>query len=30
MLFLAASKGNYLQWTPEHDLVMRGPGRGQI
>ena len=30
MLFLAASKANYLLWTPEHDLVMRSPGRGQI
>ena len=31
MLFLAASKGNYFQqWTPEHDVVMRSPDRGQI
>ena len=30
MLFLSASKGNYFQWTPEHDVVMRSPGRGQI
>ena len=30
MLFLAASKGNYFQWSPEHDVVMRSPDRGQI
>ena len=30
MLFLAASKGNYFQWNPEHDVVMRSPYRGQI
>ena len=30
MLFLAASKGNYFQWTPEHDVVRRSPVRGQI
>ena len=30
MLFLAASKGNYFQWTPEHDVVMRSTDRGQI
>ena len=30
MLFLAASKGNYFQWTPEHDVVMRSLERGQI
>ena len=30
MLFLAASKGNYFQWTLEHDVVMRSPKRGQI
>ena len=30
MLFLAASKGNYFQWTPEHDVVMRSPEREQI
>ena len=30
MLFLAASKGNYFQWTPEHDVVMMSPERGQI
>ena len=31
MLFLAASKGNYFQWTQlEHDVVMRSPERGQI
>ena len=30
MLFLAAGKGNYFQWTPEHDVVMRSPDRGQI
>ena len=30
MLFLAASKGNYFQWAPEHDVVMRSPERGQI
>ena len=30
MLFLAASKGNYFQWTPEHDVVIRSPVRGQI
>ena len=29
MLFLAASKGNYFQWTPEHDVVMRNFERGQ-
>ena len=22
MLFLAASKGNYFQWTPEHEVDM--------
>ena len=27
MPFLAASKGNYFQWTPEHDVVMRSPDR---
>ena len=28
MLFLTASeyKGNYFQWTPEHDVVMRLSG----
>ena len=30
MLFLASSKGNYFLWTPEHDVVMRSPYRGQI
>jgi len=30
MLFLAACKGNYFQWTKEHDVVMRSPERGQI
>ena len=30
MLFLAASKGNYFQWTPEHDVVIRSTVRGQI
>ena len=30
MLFLGASKGNYFQWTLEHDVVMRSPDRGQI
>ena len=31
MLFLATSKGNYFQqYTPEHDVVMRSPERGQI
>ena len=31
MLFLAASKGNYFQWTQlEHDVAMRSPERGQI
>ena len=30
MLFLASSKGNYFQWTPEHDVVIRSPVRGQI
>ena len=30
MLFLAASKGNYFQWTLEHDVVIRSPVRGQI
>ena len=30
MLFLAASKGNYFQWTPEHDVVMRSLEREQI
>ena len=30
MLFLAASKGNYFQWTLEHDVVMRSSKRGQI
>ena len=30
MLFLAATKGNYFQWTPEHDVVMRSPDRRQI
>ena len=28
MVFLAASKGNYFQWTPEHDMVMRSPLQG--
>ena len=27
MLFLGASKGNYFQWTLEHDVVMRSPDR---
>ena len=30
MLFLAASKGNYFQRNPKHDVVMRSPERGQI
>ena len=30
MLFLAASKGNYFQWTLEHDVVIRSPVRRQI
>ena len=30
MLFLAAGKDNLFQWTPEQDLVMRSPERGQI
>ena len=30
MLFLAASKGNYFQWTLEHDVAMRSPERGQV
>ena len=30
MLFLAASKGNYFQWSSEHDVVMSSPDRGQI
>ena len=30
MLFLAAGKDNHFQWTPEQDLVMRSPERGQI
>ena len=29
MFFLAVSKGNYFQWTPEYDVVMRSH-RGQI
>ena len=28
-MFLAASKGDYFQWTPEHDVVM-SPDRRQI
>jgi len=27
MLLLATSKGNYFQWTPEHDVIMRSPER---
>ena len=28
MLFLAASKGSYFQWTQlEHDVAMRSPER---
>ena len=30
MLFIAVSKGNYFQWTPEYDVVMRSPDRRQI
>ena len=30
MLFLAASKGYYFQWTPEHVVVMRSPDREQL
>ena len=30
MLFLAASKGTFFQWTLEHDVVRRSPERGQI
>ena len=31
MLILAASKGNYFQWTQlEHDVAMRSPERGQV
>ena len=30
MLFLAASKGNCFQWTPEHNVVMRSFEKGQI
>ena len=30
MLFLAASKGNYLQWTLEHGVAMRSSEKGQI
>ena len=30
MLFLAAGKDNLFQWTPEQDLAMRNPERGQI
>ena len=30
MLFLAARKGNYFQWTPEHDVDMRSAERRQI
>ena len=30
MLFLAARKGNFFKWNPEHDVVMRSPERGQI
>ena len=29
-MFVGASKGNYFQWTLEHDVVMRSPHRGQI
>ena len=29
MLFLAASKGTFLQWTLEHDVARRSPERGQ-
>ena len=28
-MFLAASKGNYFQWSPEHDVVMRSPDGGR-
>ena len=30
MLFLAASKGTFFQWTLEHDVNRRSPERGQI
>ena len=32
MLLLTANRGNYFQWTAEHDVVMRSPDheRGQI
>ena len=30
MLFLAASKGTFFQWTLEHDEARRSPERGQI
>ena len=30
MLFLAASNGNYLQWTLEHGVAMRSSEKGQI
>ena len=30
MLFLATSKGNYFPRTPEHDVVIKSPERGQI
>ena len=30
MLVLAASKGNYFQWIPEDDVVIKSPVRGQI
>ena len=30
MLYFAARKGNYFQWTPEHDVVIRSPVIGQI
>ena len=30
MLLLTANRGNYFQWTAEHDVVMRSPERGQI
>ena len=30
MLFLPASKVNYFQWSPEHDVVMRSPDKEQM
>ena len=30
LFFIAASKGNYFQWTAENNVDMRSAERGQI